>query len=122
MRSGKVAAMSTTPCGAGAAKTVRNGSVTVGRSRLHVAEIGLAAAPSVLFLHGWPQSADAWLPVMHRAADAGFRAVAIDLPGIGRSTGAATDRSTNAIAEVVHGLVARSDWRMSPWSVTTWVA
>src|SRR5882757_2008355 len=35
----------------------------------------------VLFLHGFPQFADAWLEVMHTAAEAGFRAVAVDQRG-----------------------------------------
>ncbi|MFY9802794.1 MAG: alpha/beta hydrolase [Candidatus Acidiferrales bacterium] len=45
----------------------------------------LAAGPPdgelVLFLHGFPQFADAWLNVMHPIAQAGFRAVAVDQRG-----------------------------------------
>jgi len=35
----------------------------------------------VLFLHGFPEFADAWLDVMHPIAQAGFRAVAVDQRG-----------------------------------------
>ena len=42
---------------------------------------GDAAAPLVLFLHGWPSFADCWLDIMAPAAAAGFRAVAVDQRG-----------------------------------------
>ena len=45
--------------------------------------------PSFVFLHGWPQSSRAFLPVMRALADDYF-AVAIDLPGIGGSKDAQT--------------------------------
>jgi pimeloyl-ACP methyl ester carboxylesterase len=45
----------------------------------------LAAGPVdghlVLLLHGFPEFADAWLDVMRRIAEAGFRAVAVDQRG-----------------------------------------
>lgn len=85
----------------------RTSEVAVGDSSLHVIESGPLDGPAVVFLHGWPQSGDAWRPVMRRAAVDGYRAVAFDLPGIGRSTGAATDGSTNAIADVVHDLLGK---------------
>jgi pimeloyl-ACP methyl ester carboxylesterase len=48
-------------------------------SRFHVVEAG--AGPLVLFLHGFPEFWWAWHDIMTRVADAGFRAVAIDLRG-----------------------------------------
>ena len=45
-----------------------------------------------------------WQQVMGLAA-AEFRAVAIDLPGVGQSAGTATDGSKQALAAVVHGLI-----------------
>jgi len=45
----------------------------------------LALGPSegelVLFLHGFPEFADAWLKIMQTVAEAGFRAVAVDQRG-----------------------------------------
>jgi pimeloyl-ACP methyl ester carboxylesterase len=58
-----------------------------------------------LFLHGWPQDWSAWRAVMTRAARQ-VRAVAIDLPGIGGSTGDATDGSKRQLAEVVRRPIA----------------
>jgi pimeloyl-ACP methyl ester carboxylesterase len=52
-------------------------------SRFHVVEAG--TGPLVLFLHGFPEFWWAWHDVLPRVADAGFRAVAIDLRGYGAS-------------------------------------
>jgi pimeloyl-ACP methyl ester carboxylesterase len=52
-------------------------------SRFHVVEAG--TGPLVLFLHGFPEFWWAWHTVFTRVADAGFRAVAIDLRGYGAS-------------------------------------
>jgi len=41
--------------------------------------------PPVVLIHGWPLSADSWDPVAHALADAGFRAIAYDRRGFGRS-------------------------------------
>ena len=47
------------------------------------------AGPVVLLLHGtyWSR---VWLPVLARLADADFRPIAVDLPGLGRSDGELT--------------------------------
>lgn len=39
----------------------------------------------VVLIHGWPLSADSWDPQMMALADAGFRAIAYDRRGFGRS-------------------------------------
>ena len=82
----------------------RHSQVVVGDSSLHVVEVGDPAAPPILFLHGWPQSWRTWRDVMEIGA-ASARMIAIDLPGVGGSTGDATDGTKRRIAEVVHGLV-----------------
>ncbi len=50
---------------------------------LHVAEIG--SGPMVLMLHGFPQFWWTWRQQLLDLADAGFRAVAVDLRGYGAS-------------------------------------
>ena len=51
--------------------------------RLFYVEEG--TGPLVLFLHGFPEYSYSWRYQLGPVADAGFRAVAIDLPGYGRS-------------------------------------
>ncbi|MBQ1010468.1 alpha/beta fold hydrolase, partial [Micromonospora sp. M51] len=52
-------------------------------SRFHVVEAG--TGPMVLFLHGFPEHWWAWHQMLPAIADAGFRAVAVDLRGYGAS-------------------------------------
>lgn len=82
----------------------RHREVSLDGMSVHVAELGDPSARPVVFLHGWPQSWMEWRQVMELAA-AGFRPVAVDLPGVGQSTGAAADGSKKALAEVVHNLI-----------------
>lgn len=52
-------------------------------SRFHVVEAG--SGPLVLFLHGFPEFWYAWHEILPAVADAGYRAVAMDLRGYGAS-------------------------------------
>jgi pimeloyl-ACP methyl ester carboxylesterase len=58
--------------------------VTVNGIRLHVLEAG--EGPLVLLLHGWPELAHSWRHQLPALAAAGYRAVAIDVRGYGRSS------------------------------------
>ncbi len=82
----------------------RHRQLDLGASSIHVVEAGDPRAAPVLFLHGWPQDWSAWHAVMTLAASQ-VRAVAIDLPGIGGSTGDATDGSKRQLAAVVRRLI-----------------
>jgi len=82
----------------------RHSQVAVAGSSLHVVELGDLEAVPFLFLHGWPESWRSWSQVM-RLASRQVRAIAIDLPGIGESTGNPTDGSKRQLAAAVHGLV-----------------
>jgi pimeloyl-ACP methyl ester carboxylesterase len=53
--------------------------------RLHVAECGAPGAPLVVLLHGFPTFWWTWRRQLPALADAGFRAVAVDLRGYGDS-------------------------------------
>jgi pimeloyl-ACP methyl ester carboxylesterase len=57
--------------------------VSANGSRFHVAEAG--TGPMVLFLHGFPEFWWVWRHQLQAVADAGFRAVAVDLRGYGAS-------------------------------------
>ena len=59
-------------------------AVTTGRIRIHLAEAG--SGPAVLFIHGFPESWYSWRHQLPALAAAGYRAVAIDVRGYGRSS------------------------------------
>jgi pimeloyl-ACP methyl ester carboxylesterase len=54
---------------------------------LHVLEAGREDAPCVLLLHGFPELAYSWRKVMPQLARAGYRALAPDQRGYGRTSG-----------------------------------
>ncbi len=54
-----------------------------GGTRIHVAEEG--EGQPVVFIHGFPEGWFSWRDQMHAVADAGFRAIAVDLRGYGES-------------------------------------
>jgi pimeloyl-ACP methyl ester carboxylesterase len=57
--------------------------VAANGARFHIAEMG--EGPLVLLLHGFPQFWWAWRHQMYALAESGFRAVAMDLRGVGGS-------------------------------------
>ncbi len=67
----------------------------------------------VILLHGWPLSADSWDPQMMALADAGFRAIAYDRRGFGRSgqpwSGYEYDTLADDLADVMAATGADSD-------------
>jgi pimeloyl-ACP methyl ester carboxylesterase len=78
--------------------------VTAGGLDVHVVEGGPTDAPSVLFLHGWPQDASAFERVMTALADEAH-VVAIDLPGVGGSTTASPAHDKRTLARCVRTAV-----------------
>jgi pimeloyl-ACP methyl ester carboxylesterase len=59
--------------------------VAANGARFHVAEAGPAQGPPVLLLHGFPETWWAWRHQLPALAEAGYRAVAMDLRGYGGS-------------------------------------
>jgi pimeloyl-ACP methyl ester carboxylesterase len=72
-------------------------------SRFHVVESG--TGPLVLFLHGFPEYWWAWHDILPRIADAGFRAVAVDLRGYGASDKPPRGYDGYTLAADVTGLI-----------------
>ena len=54
---------------------------------MHVLEAGETSNPGLLLLHGFPELAYSWRKVMLPLADAGYRVIAPDQRGYGRTTG-----------------------------------
>ncbi len=63
-----------------------------------------ASGPTVVLLHGWPESSAAWRPLMTAAG--ARHLVAFDLPGIGGSVDVRTDGSTTAVAALLDEALA----------------
>src|SRR5215475_11728711 len=61
--------------------------------------------PVVTFSHGWPLNADAWEPQMLFLAQNGFRAIAHDRRGHGRSTQSSGGNDMNTYADDLEQLV-----------------
>jgi len=84
---------------------IEHRSVATNGIRLHLAECG--AGPTVVLIHGFPESWYSWRHQLPALAAAGYRAVAIDVRGYGRSskpTAVADYRMVNNVGDVV-GLV-----------------
>jgi pimeloyl-ACP methyl ester carboxylesterase len=79
---------------------------TVGDVRIHYQEAGDEKAPPMILIHGFISSTLIWSGVFLRLANAGFRVIAIDLPGYGYSDKPSDGRYTiDAQAQAVFGLM-----------------
>jgi pimeloyl-ACP methyl ester carboxylesterase len=99
---------------------LRHRTVSSNGIRIHLVEQG--EGPLVLFVHGFPESWYSWRHQLPAVAEAGFRAVAIDVRGYGRSSAPAAVadyRMTQLVADnvgVVEALgertatIAGHDW------------
>ncbi|MBW1604420.1 alpha/beta hydrolase [Streptomyces sp. JJ66] len=68
-------------------------------ARLHVAEHGPDDGPTVVLVHGWTCSVAFWAPVIRRLVADGYRVIAYDQRGHGRSAPARGAYSTQALAD-----------------------
>src|SRR5216110_2644155 len=68
-----------------------------------------AKGPVVTFSHGWPLSSDAWDGQMLFLAEHGFRAVAHDRRGHGRSTQASAGNDMNGYADDLAAVIEALD-------------
>lgn len=86
-------------------------TLTVPSGPIHVYERG--SGPLVLLLHGFPEVGYSWRRQLGPLADAGYHAVAPDLPGYGRSyvpedtSGYCITRIVDALADLVAALGAQ---------------
>jgi len=81
---------------------------TIGGVRIHYQEAGDEKAPPLILIHGFISSTLIWSGVFLRLADAGFRVIAIDLPGYGYSDKPIDGRYTiDSQADAVFGLMDR---------------
>ena len=88
------------------AAEVRHSQIPLNGIDMHVAECG--DGPMVLMCHGWPELWYSWRHQLEALADAGFRAVAPDMRGFGRTT-APEDPAAYTIFHNVGDMVALVD-------------
>jgi pimeloyl-ACP methyl ester carboxylesterase len=55
-------------------------------TEIYVKDWGHEDGRPVILIHGWPLSADSWDPVALALAEAGYRVIAYDRRGFGRSS------------------------------------
>lgn len=65
--------------------SLRSGAADSDGVRIHYVEAGPVDGPLVLFVHGFPELSYSWRNQLPAVAAAGYRAVAIDVRGYGRS-------------------------------------
>lgn len=80
-----------------------------GPGQVRIVQGGDPRAEPIVLLHGWPECWRAWESVMHLAIADGYRAIALDLPGIGHSTTAATDGTKRAVCSAVRDVIEGLD-------------
>ena len=79
--------------------------VAANGARFHVVEAGPDRGPLVLLLHGFPEFWWTWRAQLPELADAGFRAVAMDLRGYGGSDKTPRGYDPVTLAQDVSGVV-----------------
>ena len=73
--------------------------------------------PVVTFSHGWPLSSDAWDGQMLFLAQNGFRVVAHDRRGHGRSSQASSGNDMNGYADDLAAVIARPELALRDWQL-----
>src|SRR5688572_23150281 len=85
---------------------IRESHVNANGGTFRVVEQGMG--PAVLFLHGFPDTARTWYSQMQAVAEAGYRAIALDLRGFGGSH-APTDPSLYSATYIAGDLIGILD-------------
>ena len=63
----------------------------------------------VVLIHGWPLSGDSWDPISHALADAGYKAIAYDRRGFGRSSQPSGGYDYDTFADDLAAVLAHYD-------------
>ena len=84
--------------------------MTASRVRLHVEDTGGTGRPVVL-IHGWPLSAESWKAQVPVLKDAGYRVVAYDRRGFGRSDKPTAGYEYDTLADDLAGVINDLDLR-----------
>jgi non-heme chloroperoxidase len=77
---------------------------TQDRVRLHIDDSG-GEGRAVVLIHGWPLSGEAWAPQVSVLQDAGYRVVAYDRRGFGRSDKPPSGYDYDTLADDLHAVM-----------------
>ena len=97
----------------GSAHEVRSTFLDIGGHETRVLSAG--HGPAVVFVHGLGLGADFWRYHLERIADAGYHAIAPDMPGFGESKGPAFAFTVEHAAEWLHALAAALGIQRATW-------
>jgi soluble epoxide hydrolase / lipid-phosphate phosphatase len=92
--------------------------------KIHYLAAGPVQGPLIIFIHGWPATAITWKPQLEAFSALGFRAVAPDMPGYGRSTARKQtgDYTQEAIVEGMMALLQDTGRDAAVWVGHDWGA
>ena len=93
-----VSSVDSNSTGTSTADTAQKNTVPADALRLHIDDTGGGGRPVVL-IHGWPLSAQAWEPQVAVLQAAGYRVVAYDRRGFGRSDKPESSYSYDVLAD-----------------------
>ena len=83
-------------------------TIETSRHRTAWIEAGPEHGPLMIFLHGWPELGVVWRPQMQHFAKQGWRCIAPDMRGYGRSS-TPTSIAAYAVREAVADMVELHD-------------
>ncbi|KAI0141760.1 alpha/beta-hydrolase [Xylariaceae sp. FL1272] len=103
---------------------VHNISYANGAKNIHYLAAGPSSGPLIIFLHGWPAIAQTWKDQLQAFALLGFRAIAPDMPGWGKSScrKIVTDYTQEALVEGMLALLTANDRTAAVWVAHDWGA
>ncbi|KAI0517795.1 putative epoxide hydrolase [Xylaria bambusicola] len=95
-----------------------------GDKKIHYLAAGPTTGPLILFIHGWPGTGITWKYQLEAFAGIGFRAIAPDMPGYGKSTARriVDDYCQEAIVEGMVALLGDTGRDAAVWVGHDWGA
>lgn len=95
-----------------------------GAKTIHYLAAGPPSGPLIIFLHGWPGIGLTWKHQLQAFASLGFRSIAPDMPGWGKSTHrrVISDYTQEALVEGMLALLAANGESAAIWVAHDWGA
>jgi len=92
--------------------------------KIHYLAAGPSSGPLIIFVHGWPATAITWKAQIEAFSSLGFRAIAPDMPGYGKSTARREieDYSQEALVEGMMALLFSTGRKAAVWVGHDWGA